>query len=109
MSAIILKRGKEKPLRNHHPWIFSGAIARTENVKDGDTVHVYDASGQWLARAAYNSRSQIAARVWTFDQNEEIDKDFFRRRIEKAMVLRKTLAQNPASSSDLAESRDSET
>lgn len=89
-NAILwLKRGKEKPLLNHHPWIFSGAIQRVENARDGDTVDVLDAAGQWLARAAYNSRSQIAARVWTFERAEEIDSAFFLRRIEKASALRK--------------------
>ena len=88
MSRLILKRGKEKPLLNRHPWIFSGAIARVENASDGDTVDVFDAAGRWLARAAYNSRSQIAARVWTFEQGEEVDREFFKRRIERARELR---------------------
>ncbi len=93
-GKLFLKRGKEKPLHNHHPWIFSGAIARVENANDGDTVEVYDAAGEWLARAAYNSRSQIAARVWTFERGEDIDDAFFRRRIERASEARKTLFQN---------------
>lgn len=97
MPTITLKRGKEKPLHNHHPWIFSGAISRADDVQDGDTVEVYDAGGQWLARAAYNSRSQIAARVWTFDRDENIDLQLFRRRIASAAAFRKTLA--PATTS----------
>ncbi|HZQ09603.1 MAG TPA: class I SAM-dependent methyltransferase [Anaerolineae bacterium] len=91
MPTLILKRGKEKPLLQHHPWVFSGAIARVENASDGDTVEVYDAAGQWLARAAYNSRSQISARVWTFEQNEWIDRAFFHRRIERAANFRRFL------------------
>jgi len=87
---IYLKRGKEKPLFHRHPWIFSGAIARVENANDGDTVEVYDAQGQWLARAAYNARSQIVARVWTFERDEEIDREFFQGRIENAMAARST-------------------
>ncbi len=94
-GKIFLKRGKEKPLRQHHPWIFSGAIARTEGVRaenanDGDTVDVYDAGGDWLARAAYNARSQITARAWTFERGEEINREFFKRRIENAMLARST-------------------
>jgi len=93
-AKIFLKRGKEKPLRNHHPWIFSGAIQRVENANDGDTVEVFDAAEQWRARAAYNARSQIAARVWTFEQAETIDRTFFRKRIERALEFRKSLYQN---------------
>ena len=86
-GKIFLKRSKEKPLLNHHPWIFSGAIARAENARDGDTVDVLDAAGQWLARASYNARSQIVARVWTWERDEQIDKDFFARRIVEAKHL----------------------
>jgi 23S rRNA (cytosine1962-C5)-methyltransferase len=93
-AKIFLKRGKEKPLLHHHPWIFSGAIARVENANDGDTVDVFDAGGAWLARAAYNARSQIVARVWTFEKDEEIDAAFFRKRIERALEFRKFIFQN---------------
>ncbi len=87
-GKIFLKRGKEKPLLNHHPWIFSGAIARVEEASDGDEVDVYDAQGMWLARGSYNSRSQIAARVWTFASDEEIDREFFKRRLASSIGRR---------------------
>ncbi len=87
-GKIFLKRGKEKPLLNHHPWIFSGAIARVEEAGDGDAVDVYDAQGIWLARGSYNSRSQISARVWTFASDEEIDREFFKRRLASSIGRR---------------------
>src|SRR6266404_1622631 len=31
MKKVILKPGKEKPLKNRHHWIFSGAIAELPN------------------------------------------------------------------------------
>ncbi len=88
VGKIFLKRGKEKPLLNHHPWIFSGAIARVEEAGDGDAVDVYDAQGMWLARGSYNSRSQISARVWTFASDEEIDREFFKRRLASSIGRR---------------------
>ena len=27
-ATLILKRGRERPVLNRHPWIFSGAVAR---------------------------------------------------------------------------------
>src|SRR5689334_5584841 len=80
-GKLFLKRGKEKPLLHHHPWIFSGAVQRTEDVSDGETVDVYSAGGEWLARGSFNSRSQIVVRVWTFEKDEQIDAEFFKRRI----------------------------
>ncbi len=87
---IILKRGRERSLKRRHPWIFSGAIEK-ESGKPGDTVEVRDASGQALARAAYSPKSQIRARVWSFDPAEAVDAGFFRRRIEKAVAFREGL------------------
>ncbi len=84
---IILKPGKDKPLRAHHPWIFSGAIARVEDVHDGDTVDICDAAGRFLARGYYNSRSQIVARVWTFE-DVPIDRSFLRARLARAIAAR---------------------
>lgn len=90
ISKITLKPAKDKPILAHHPWIFSGAIARVENANDGDTVDVLDSAGQFLARGYYNSRSQIAVRLWTW-HNEPIDRDFFRRRLQAAIAARGTL------------------
>src|SRR6476469_6101279 len=87
-GKIVLKRGKERPLHNHHPWIFSGAVQRADVENDGDTVDVFDAGGEWVARAAFNSRSQIVGRVWTFERDEMVDRAFFERRIVKAIELR---------------------
>ena len=87
---IVLKKGREKSLKRHHPWIFSGAVEKAEG-KPGDTVDVRDCAGKVLARAAYSPKSQIRARVWTFDAKEEVDAGFFRNRIQKALALREVL------------------
>lgn len=87
-GKILLKRGKQKPLANHHPWIFSGAIDHVVDSASGQTVDVLDAGGNWLARAAYSAKSQIAARVWTFDQDEPVDRAFFERRLRAAIKRR---------------------
>jgi len=84
---LTLKPGKEKPVLNHHPWIFSGAIARVPEATDGDTVDICDSNGKFLARGYYNSRSQIAARIWTWN-DEPIDRAFLRARLERATTAR---------------------
>jgi 23S rRNA (cytosine1962-C5)-methyltransferase len=92
MSTLILKRGREKSLKRRHPWLFSGAIEKLSGKPGaGDTVEIKGASGQPLGRAAYSPKSQIRARMWTFDANEEVDAAFFRRRIERALALREAL------------------
>jgi 23S rRNA (cytosine1962-C5)-methyltransferase len=90
MNTLVLKKGREKSLRRRHPWIFSGAVEKAGG-KAGDTLEVLDSGKNKLARAAYSPKSQIRARVWTFDPREEIDAVFFRNRIQKALALREAL------------------
>jgi len=91
-GAVVLKSGRDKPVRQHHPWIFSGAIASLPaSVEDGEIVEVVDASGTWLARGYLNRRSQIQVRLLTWDRHEDINATFWRRRLEAALDLRRAL------------------
>ncbi len=92
MPALILKPGREKALLRRHPWIFSGAALRTDGEPSpGDTVDILSSTGQFLARAAFSPASQIRARVWTFDPAEQVDPEFFRRRIQTSLQVRESL------------------
>ncbi len=88
---VIIKRGKEKPILAHHPWIFSGAVARVMDAQDGDTVDVFDAEERWIARGYYNSHSQILVRLWTWDRDEPADRALLWKRLESARALRERL------------------
>ena len=94
MNALILKKGREKSLKRRHPWVFSGAIERVSGKPaPGETVEVLDAAKKPLALAAFSPKSQIRARVWSFDAAEAIDAGFFRKRLQASLRLR---AQLPA-------------
>jgi len=93
MNKIVLKAGKEKSLLRRHPWIFSGAIQRVEGSPDnGDTVLVNAVDGRFLAHAAYNEKSKISARVWSWDENGQVDTGFFRKQIAAAIETRNVLS-----------------
>jgi 23S rRNA (cytosine1962-C5)-methyltransferase len=97
MARVVLKRGREKPVLNRHPWIFSGAIKRIEGeVADGEVVLVADYWGRFLARGYLNRRSQITVRLLTWDESEAIGGDFWRRRLERAFASRQALADDPS-------------
>jgi 23S rRNA (cytosine1962-C5)-methyltransferase len=91
MDKLVLKPGREKSLQRRHPWVFSGAVAKVSGAPEaGDTVEVCGSGGGFLAVAAYNPRSQIAARVWDWDRRE-IDARFFAARIKAALAARASL------------------
>lgn len=82
---LIIVAGREKSLLRRHPWIFSGAVATVKGKPaSGQTVDVLGQGGQWLARAAFSPKSQIMGRVWTFEDGEGVDGDFFLRRIAES-------------------------
>lgn len=90
--ALILKPGREKSLVQRHPWIFSGAVDRVVGDPEvGATVAVHNAGGEFLAWAGYSPASQIRARVWSFQREEEIGVDFFRQRLKSALQWREKL------------------
>ncbi len=95
--VLILKPGREKSVLQRHPWIFSGAIDRLEGTADpGDTAAVYSSKGEFLARAAFSPVSNIRARIWTWDENEQVDKAFLTRRISAAINKRSGLTGSNA-------------
>ena len=91
MVDLILKSGREKSLIRHHPWIFSGSVAKiTGSPTSGETINILSNKDQFLAKAAYSPYSQIAARVWTWDENQEVDGSLFYERINTAIEIRNT-------------------
>ena len=94
VPAVILAEGREKALNRKHPWIFSNAIAKVHNTPNrGDTVAVLSSKGEWLAWAAYSPASQIRARIWSFEQDQQIDQAFFKQRLRRAWQLRQSDGQ----------------
>ena len=93
---VYLKSGKEEALKRFHPWVFSGAIARIEGEpEEGEIVDVYTSKKDFIARGHFQIGS-IAVRVLTFQQ-ENIDHDFWKHKLEVAYDLRRSLdlAGNP--------------
>ncbi|MFM9436327.1 23S rRNA (cytosine1962-C5)-methyltransferase [Janthinobacterium sp. CG_23.3] len=93
MLIITIIQGKEKSLLAGEPWIYASAIERVEGkpqekMKPGSTAIVQSSAKKFLARAAYNSKSQIRARVWTFDESEPVDHAMIKRRVKSALEKR---------------------
>ncbi|MCM8745406.1 class I SAM-dependent rRNA methyltransferase [Thermomicrobium sp. CFH 73360] len=89
---LILKPGHDRPVRRHHPWIFSGAVAELEGrIEDGEIIDVYSSDREWLARGYLNRRSQIIVRLLTWNPEEAIDESFWERRIDRALAARHLL------------------
>ncbi|HEY1013883.1 MAG TPA: class I SAM-dependent rRNA methyltransferase [Herpetosiphonaceae bacterium] len=95
LTRLILKPERDKSIRQRHPWIFTGAIARRDGpLTPGVTVEVHGADGAWLARGTASTHSQMITRLWTWDRDEQIDAALIRRRLERAIKGRAHLIAN---------------
>ena len=91
MLIITIKQGKEKSLLAGEPWIYASAVEKidgkpNEKMKQGGTAIVHSSAQTFLARAAHNPKSQIRARVWSFDEAEPIDHALMKRRVKAALA-----------------------
>ena len=97
MTAVFLKKGRDHSVRNHHPWIFSGAIDRLEGeAAPGDIVLVRDAAGEALGLGSYSPASQIRIRMLAFDPKAGIDDLFFADALGRALRARERLLKTGA-------------
>lgn len=84
----ILQKGKERPVKNRHPWIFSGAIDRIdEGFEAGDLVRVLSDQEEFLGIGYLNPESQIVVRMLAFE-DVAINEAFFDEKISRAFQMR---------------------
>ena len=90
IKNIVLKSGKDQPLRRFHPWVFSGAIKKMdESIQEGEMVKVYDNKGEFLALGHYQIGS-IAVRVLSFEDRVP-NFDFWLEKISKLFKYRQQI------------------
>lgn len=65
---VVLKPGKEKPIRNRHHWIYSGAIATMPQDVEGGCLPVFSSEGEPLGWGYFNKKNTITGRMVSFDQ-----------------------------------------
>lgn len=105
---LKLKPGKEKPVLQRHPWIFSGALDKLSDEQNrdldpGTIVDVLDHRGHRLAFGYYNHRSQIRCRLlhWYAGPGDvEFDTEFVFQRIDRAFKSRAELLRSSSGGSN---------
>lgn len=90
MKKVILKPGKDEPIRRFHPWVFSGAVSKTDgNPVDGDIVEVHNINGEFLATGHFHFGT-IAVKIFSFQQTTP-DQLFWEQKIMAALKYRQQL------------------
>ncbi|MBI1804762.1 MAG: class I SAM-dependent rRNA methyltransferase [Ignavibacteria bacterium] len=93
-KIVTLKKNEDKRIQNGHLWAFSNEIETIDGEPQvGDIVHLHNHAGQFLGLGLFNPNSLIAIRLLSREE-EKIDFQFFHRRIETALALRRKLYPN---------------
>ena len=91
MYCVYLKKNEEKRVLNGYPWIFANEVYKIDGKdKQGSVAEVRGFDGRFVGLGTINHHSKIIVRMLTL-KKEEIDEDFYRRRILAAVEYRKEL------------------
>src|SRR6266567_4081886 len=86
MAGIVVK--PRSRILHGHDWVFSSEVLKVfGNPSDGDVISLKDGKDRLIGSAIYNSKSQIVARRFS-RRRQDLDIDFFRRRIAQASEYR---------------------
>lgn len=91
MKCFLRKKVGDR-VANGHPWIFGNELGDSEGTAEpGDIVEVYTYNGSFIGKGYYNPASQIRVRLLTRKKEDEINDDFFERRIREAWEYRQQI------------------
>jgi 23S rRNA (cytosine1962-C5)-methyltransferase len=93
MAGLIVK--PRARILHGHDWVFSSEVLKIfGDPADGDVISLKDGRDKLIGSAIYNSKSQIVARRFS-RQRQDLDLDFFKRRIAQASEYRDRRQINP--------------
>jgi len=86
---VISLKAKRNSL---HPWIFNRMIRHPQKrIKPGTIVEVVSKEGNFIGRGIYNHKSNIGIRLLTENPSEQLNCEFFFKKIEQAKILREEI------------------
>jgi len=93
MPGIVVK--PRARILHGHDWVFSSEVLKVfGKPADGDVISLKDGKDRLIGSAIYNSKSQIVARRFS-RRKQELDLDFFKRRIAQAVEYRARRGVDP--------------
>lgn len=92
MSKVYLKRKITPRVANGHPWIFNNEVDKVEGeMQGGEVVEVFTHDKKFVGKGYINPKSQILVRLLTRNKTDEVNEQFFYRRIRECWEYRKKL------------------
>lgn len=93
MPGLVIK--PRSRIFHGHDWVYASEIKKSfGNPQPGEVISLKDFKDKPLGSAIYNPKSQIVARRFS-RRKQDLDKDFFLRRLQLAFSLRERLPVDP--------------
>jgi len=90
--SLILKSGRDRSLRNRHPWVYSGGVKERPKAGTGEIVAVRDNKGNLLGHGHYAPDTSLICRVFDFSPEEkQFDASYWKGKLADALAYRKRL------------------
>jgi 23S rRNA (cytosine1962-C5)-methyltransferase len=92
---LELQKDLVRHLRGGHPWVYKRAVERPPSGLAAGAVVDVVSGGKFVARGYYDPSSAVRVRLLTRDPAEAIGALFWRRRVAKAIALRRAYVLSP--------------
>jgi len=93
LTAVRVNRKGADRIASGHPWIFSSDVIDRSDATPGGVVQVIDQKGRAIGIAHYSSSSQICLRLLG-TRVEEVDAQFYERRLAAALEYRQSIVSD---------------
>ncbi len=90
-AELPLRKDLARHLRAGHPWVFRKAVERAPTRLAAGAIVDVTEDGRFVARGYYDPHSAISVRILTREPAEAVDAAFWRRRVARAVALRREL------------------
>ena len=92
MLSIILNKNEEKEKLEGFPWVFSNEVNRFDGeIVNGEVCKVLTNDMRFVGYGFLNTSSKIMVRLLSLDENDVIDRSFFKERMLQAIKHREKL------------------
>lgn len=92
MLIVKLNENEEDNILNGFPWVYNNEVCSFEGtIENGEVVQVNSYKNQFVGYGFLNVDSKLMVRMLTLNQDEIVDKAFFRKRILYAIEHRKNI------------------
>lgn len=98
--VAVLHSRRAQPFFGRHPWVFAGAIqtfhdgngnpVTEEEIEPGTAVTLVTSDGRFIATGLHNINSRIRVRLYSWQQDQALDAEFWQQRISRAVQSRQS-------------------